>query len=174
MFIHPIENTAVLQQNWVQVRPRITQLFGANPSIYEKFGMKGHNGIDWGIKVGVPLFAPCDGKVLVKDSGKGGYGLHIKIRSHHGAREVVLGHLSEVFVKSGDNINAGDKIALSGNTGFSTGPHLHMGYRKLVPARGDIFTWQVENYNNGYYGYVDFLPYIITWKGTHTDSFLSD
>lgn len=172
MLLHPIENTAVLKSTWVQVRPRITQLFGKNRQIYAQFGMDGHNGIDFGVPAGTPIFSPCDGKVKVKKD-TGGYGIHVKIRSHHGAREIVLGHLSKLVVTDGQSVNMGDQIGESGNTGFSTGPHLHMGLRFLTPQQGEIFSWPVANYDNGFFGYVDFLDKLITFKGTHTNSSIS-
>ena len=160
-----IQNEAVLKQDWVQVRPRISQKFGLNPQIYKRFGMKGHNGIDYGVPEGTPVFAGIDGTVRVKDSGDQGYGLHIKIRNGDKACELVLGHLSKVLVVDGQRVNVGDKIALSGNTGFSTGPHVHEGYRLLKPGKKDLFLWEVLNYNNGFKGYFDHLEFIINWKG---------
>lgn len=167
----PVQNTAMFTTDWVQRRPRITQTFGKNPQIYKRFGMKGHNGIDYGLKVGTPIFSPIQGMVKVVNSGKKGYGLHVKIRGYHG-REVVLAHLSEVFVKTGDEVHELDKIGLSGNTGFSTGPHLHYGMRNLIVGKGDPFKWKVEDYDNGYYGYIDVLPYTFTWKGSSLQSTL--
>ena len=164
MLLSPIESTAILQREWIQKKPRISQKFGENPALYAPFNMKGHNGVDFAIPVGTPIFAPCDGKVKVVITPDG-YGKHIKLRSSHGAREIVLGHLSEFDVKDGDTVNMGQLLGLSGNTGFSTGAHLHMGLRFLEPAQGDIFKWGVVNYNNGYYGYVDCLPNLICYKG---------
>jgi|TARA_Y100000310_G_C20676679_1_gene813504 murein DD-endopeptidase MepM/ murein hydrolase activator NlpD len=132
--------------------------------------MKGHNGIDYGIKVGTPIFSPIRGKVKVVDSGNKGYGLHVKIRDIYG-REVVLAHLSHVFVKDGSEVHELDKVGLSGNTGFSTGPHLHFGFRRLkVDFKTPRFNWKVLDHSNGYYGYIDILPYTFTWKGTSLKS----
>lgn len=167
----PVQSTAKYTSAWIQKRPRITQGFGENPHIYKRFGMDGHNGVDYGIKVGTDIFSPIRGIVKVKNSGNAGYGLHIKIRDLYG-REVVLAHLSEVFVESGQEVYELDKIGLSGNTGFSTGPHLHYGMRNLIVGKGDPFKWKVEDYDNGYYGYIDILPYTFTWKGTSLQSTL--
>lgn len=155
MILSPIQNSAVVN---IQVRPVITQIFGVNPKVYAQFGLKGHNGVDFRCAVGTPLFAPFEGKIVVKDSGNSGYGLHVFLRKDN--LEVVLGHLSKVFIKNGALVRMGDKIALSGNTGFSTGPHLHFGMRYL-DQNGNV-----RDYNNGFFGYVDPSDKLITWKGT--------
>ena len=168
MIISPLENTAIKYMGlyWKQKRPFITQEFGLNPEVYGRFGLDGHNGTDFRCKVGTPIYAPIDGKVKVKDSKSKGYGLHVKIRG--GDREVVLAHLSSVLVKDGDTLRLGQKIGYSGNTGFSTGPHLHFGFRNIIVDRKvkDIFKWKVKNYDNGYMGYWDVMPYTLTFKGT--------
>lgn len=162
----PLQNYAVFNTvDWVQRRRYVTQEFGKNPQIYSQFGMKGHNGIDYRAKVGTDVFSPIEGKVRVKKS-KGGYGWHVKIRNKL-EKEVVLAHLSKFFVKDGEYVYAQQKIGQTGNTGFSTGPHLHFGIRRLIAGKGDIFKWQVKDYDNGYYGYYDPLPHTSTWKGTY-------
>lgn len=169
MLLCPVQNSSfMIGGQWLQSRPRITQKFGERPLVYKQFGLKGHNGVDIGIPTGTPVFAPFDGEVQITDSGKEGYGLHIKIRSKEKAMECVLGHLSEVRVVQGQMVRFGDKIALSGNTGFSTAPHLHTGYRMLKPSKAKLWNWEVLDYNNGYKGYFDHLELEITWKGTHT------
>jgi len=163
MLLSPLQNGAVKVLNWIQTRPTITQLFGANPDVYGQFGMNGHNGIDFAVPTGTPIFAPCDGDAIFSDDGNG-YGKHCKIRSPHGPREIVLGHFSKYARKNG-KVSMGDLIAYSGNTGFSSGPHLHFGMRKLIESNGNIWQWSVKDYSNGYKGYIDIIDYVITWKG---------
>jgi len=163
MLLCPIQNTAVFNLNWTQKRPRVTQWFRENPAMYKPMGMKAHNGIDFGIPTGTPIFAPMDGEVVCKKS-KSGYGWHIKIRNPYKGCEVVLGHLSNFYVKTGDRVNTLQKIGLSGNTGFSTAPHLHVGLRFLEYDKGHVNKWKVKDYNNGYFGYIDFE--MGTWKGS--------
>lgn len=154
----PVQNSAILKQDWIQVRPRISQNFGENPAMYKQFGLKGHNGVDFGIPEGTPLFAPFEGIVHhVGNEGDKGYGRYIKLRKEN--LECVLAHLSMIFVPKGKIIRMGERIALSGDTGFSTGPHLHFGMRFLENG-------QILNYDNGYHGYVDCLDFMICWKGT--------
>jgi len=161
-----LQNTADFTTAWIQKRPYITQLFGKNPQIYSQFKMKGHNGIDYRAAVGTPVFAPMSGHVQVKNSGGSGYGLHIKMRNPFRLLEVVLGHLSSTGLRTGQIINSGDFLGFSGNTGFSTGPHVHEGLRRILEGGNDIFTWAVEDHDNGYYGYFDHYELTTTWKGT--------
>jgi len=167
MLLCPIQNTASFSTAWIQKRPRITQKFGENFRLLSGklayTNMDGHNGIDFGLPVGTPIFAPCDGFILRKDD-KTGYGKHVKIRSREAGKEVVLGHLSN-FVGNDNYIKMGDLIGYSGNTGFSTAPHLHFGMRFLQESSANIWAWKVKDHSNGYFGYIDILPYIITWKG---------
>lgn len=166
MILSPLQNTAKFNLEWVQVRPVITQHFGLNPQNYKQFGLKGHNGTDLRAAVGTPVFAATDGIIKTKDSGHLGYGLHVKIRNPFKLCETVYAHLSDVNVVDGQIVNAGDFLGLSGNTGNSDGAHLHFAYRMLKEGSGDIFTWQVLNYDNGYLGYIDVVEYMAAWKGS--------
>ena len=82
-----------------------------------------HNGVDFGIPTGTPIIAPSDGVVEHVAYQAKGAGRYIKIR--HGHISTVYMHLSKSLVKVGQNVRKGERIALSGNTGGSTGPHLH-------------------------------------------------
>ena len=86
-----------------------------------------HRGIDIGINVGTTVVASMEGTVSVV-SDEGDYGTHVKIVN----KDVmtVYAHCSKILVKEGDTVKKGQKIALSGNTGNSTGPHLHFEIRK--------------------------------------------
>jgi len=163
MILCPLQNTALLKRDWIQVRPYITQKFGLNPDVYSQFGMDGHNGTDFRARIGTQVFSPIDGTVKVKKN-ESGYGWHVKIRGVD--REIVLGHLSKFHVNDGQRVHMGDKIGLTGNTGFSTAPHLHFGLRRIKKGVKDIFKWDVKNYNNGYFGYEDVEMYMVTFKGT--------
>ncbi|NBI43350.1 murein DD-endopeptidase MepM [[Haemophilus] felis] len=83
-----------------------------------------HKGVDFSLPVGSPVIAPADGtveKVAYQASGAGRY---IIVR-HSKEYQTVYMHLSKSLVKAGQTIKKGQRIALSGNTGRSTGPHLH-------------------------------------------------
>jgi murein DD-endopeptidase MepM/ murein hydrolase activator NlpD len=126
--------------------PLITQGFGQNPQIYSQFGYLGHNGLDFGIPEGTPVFAPHDGTITVKDEGTQGYGLSVIIDD--GKRRSLLAHLSQATVMSGQWISQGDPVGKSGNTGMSSGPHLHWTFKLLKNG-------VVQNKNNGYDGAMD-------------------
>lgn len=85
--------------------------------------MKMHEGIDLLANLGSPVFAPGNGKVTFVGR-RGGYGLTVEI-DHGFGYKTVYAHLSKTLVKEGQNVKRGDRIALTGNSGLSTGPHLH-------------------------------------------------
>jgi murein DD-endopeptidase MepM/ murein hydrolase activator NlpD len=110
----------------------ITQHFGntpfasKNPQVYNG---SGHNGIDFGVKVGTPILAAASGTVLGTgntDTACSGvsYGKWVLIR-HTNGLTTLYAHLSVIQVSAGAQVAVGEKIGLSGNTGYSTGPHLH-------------------------------------------------
>lgn len=82
-----------------------------------------HSGIDFRAETGTPIRSTAAGKV-VKAGRYGGYGKMIEIR-HANGLSTRYGHLSKIYVQPGQNVKAGVKIGASGNTGRSTGPHLH-------------------------------------------------
>ncbi len=82
-----------------------------------------HKGIDWAVPTGTAVYASCGGTVSKAGWGSGyGYVVYIK---HEDGSQTRYAHLSKVLVKSGQTVKQGERIALSGNTGVSTGPHLH-------------------------------------------------
>ena len=126
----------------------LTQKWGENPDIYKRFGLKGHNGTDWGMPSGSEVVAPHNGKVLEVANDPNGYGKYIKIENDEEGS--VLAHLKEFKVKVGDDVFQGEEVALSDNTGFSTAPHLHWGYYRKPRDRED-----------GYLGYISPFPFIL-------------
>lgn len=88
-----------------------------------------HTGLDFAMNVGSKVYAAFDGVVRLAQVN-GGYGRMILIR-HYNNLETLYGHLDKILVKVGQNVKAGDLIGYSGNTGFSTGPHLHFECRCL-------------------------------------------
>ena len=90
-------------------------------------GIKGastnHKGVDWATPTGTPVYASCGGTVY-KAGWASGYGYVVYI-NHEDGRQTRYGHLSKVLVKAGQTVKQGERIALSGSTGVSSGPHLH-------------------------------------------------
>ena len=93
-------------------------------------GIHGQNAVDIGAPVGTPILASAGGTILVgKNSGyNGGYGRMI-IVSHPNGTQTVYGHMNSVYVNAGQTVSQGEQIGESGNSGKSTGPHLHFEVR---------------------------------------------
>lgn len=89
-----------------------------------------HYGIDLKVQVGDTIRAAFDGKIRLCQYEGRGYGYYVVVR-HTNGLETVYGHLSEFLVSEDDVVKTGDPIALGGNTGRSTGPHLHFETRFL-------------------------------------------
>jgi hypothetical protein len=105
----------------------VTSHYGYRP----KFG-RTHKGVDLRAAVGDTVYSAFSGRVRLTRFERGGYGFYVIVR-HENGLETVYGHLSRFLVKPDQYVKAGQPIALSGNTGRSTGPHLHfetrfMGY----------------------------------------------
>jgi len=86
-----------------------------------------HEGIDFRAATGTPIYASKTGKVTYARR-KGGYGKTVSIQ-HEDDYSTSYGHLSRIYVSVGDFVQQGQVIGLAGNTGISTGPHLHFEIR---------------------------------------------
>ena len=125
-----VPNTKVLDvRNYVMpVKGNyVTSHYGWRP----QFG-RTHKGSDLRAAVGDTVYSAFSGRVRLTRFERGGYGFYVIVR-HENGLETVYGHLSRFLVKPDQYVKAGQPIALSGNTGRSTGPHLHfetrfMGY----------------------------------------------
>ena len=115
----------------------MTQGWGSNPTFYSQFKysgvpLRGHNGLDFGTAMHTPLTAVDEGSVKRTGFDPGGFGHFILLQHEWG--ESLYAHLDVVQVEQGQSVDAGAVIGLSGNTGASTGPHLHFSIR-LNPYR---------------------------------------
>lgn len=90
-----------------------------------------HSGTDIGAPQGTPVVAAASGEVAYADFA-GGYGLMVILRHEENTQESRYGHLSEIFVRSGEQVEQGTVIGRVGSTGRSTGPHLHFEWRHLT------------------------------------------
>lgn len=104
------------------------------PAGHKTQGIHGYNGVDYGAPVGTPVYAAAEGSVIVSrfrplsDPWFGGYGNYIVIE-HPNGTQTLYGHLSAVYVAVGARVDQGQSIGEVGNTGHSTGPHLHFEVR---------------------------------------------
>lgn len=109
---------------------RVTSGFGPRtaPKTQTGYGTKYHGGVDIGVPIGTPLYAPFDG-VIECSYNEGGYGYYVKMTNDQGW-VIIFGHLSNnSVVPSGSRIIKGQPVALSGNSGNSSGPHVHLELR---------------------------------------------
>lgn len=145
------------------VNAPVTQLFGSNPSSIQP---NGHTGIDFGVAAGTPLMATGAGTVVFEGwattlSANNPWwiapayaGICIVIDHGNGLLSL-YGHLSESYINIGSNVAQGQIIGATGNTGLSTGPHLHF----------EIILWPLQPYN-GYYGRINPNLYVKgQWDG---------
>lgn len=95
----------------------------------EPFRSHAHNGIDFAMPIGTPLRAIQDGVIRLADYGHLNAGKTIFLQTENKIT-FIYGHLSKFTVKNGQYVKAGDIIGYSGNTGFSTGAHLHFGVKE--------------------------------------------
>ncbi|MBR3612967.1 MAG: peptidoglycan DD-metalloendopeptidase family protein [Bacteroidaceae bacterium] len=98
---------------------KITDVFGYRPR-----RRRAHNGLDIKVQRGDTIRAAFDGKVRITAYQRRGYGHYVVIR-HGNGLETVYAHLQRKLVTEDQNVKAGDPIGLGGNSGRSTGPHLH-------------------------------------------------
>lgn len=85
---------------------------------------KMHTGLDFAAAMGTPIYATANGKVISTAFEDGGYGNHVVVNHGYGY-ETLYGHMVRIKVKRGEDIKRGEVIGWVGNTGKSTGPHLH-------------------------------------------------
>jgi hypothetical protein len=112
---------------WPTDYPVITQAFGANPQIYTRFGMPGHEGLDIRALTNTSVYSCADGSVYeVHTNPKDHpYGIHVRVRHKDGYR-TVYGHLLRALVSVGESVKAGQVLGKADSTGASTAAHLHL------------------------------------------------
>lgn len=134
----PVAKTQLSQQRLAEIRGAAEdwQWPTDQVSVTSHFGKRGgsfHEGIDLRAPTGTPIYAAQSGKVVYADRRIRGYGKMIVIQ-HPSGLSTVYAHNSRLFVKAGDEVKKGKRIALSGATGRATGPHLHFEVRDGVAA----------------------------------------
>ena len=153
---------------------------GQITSRYKYRWKRAHKGIDIGLHTGDAIYAAFDGivRAALPINLTGGYGNVLVIR-HPNGLETYYGHLSRFIVKSGDIVKAGELIGYGGNTGRSTGPHLHFETRYMGQAfdperifdfengtlRSEVFTLRKHYFNiNSHYGMTDHQSKVASTK----------
>lgn len=117
--------------SWPVERVRITQRFGRSVAARRLYVSGSHNGVDFGVPIGTKIMSVAAGTVLgVGDTDTAcrgvSFGRWVFVRHDNGLSSIYA-HLSVISATEGQRVEAGDVIGYSGNTGYSTGPHLHLG-----------------------------------------------
>lgn len=127
--IHQLDQHLLDKESFLHSTPtlmpaigHLTSNYGPRMSPYAG-RIKMHEGLDIGAPIGTPIVAPADG-VITFSGPKPGFGNFVQIDHGYGV-ETIFGHASSLAVKKGQKIHRGDKIATVGNTGYSTGSHVH-------------------------------------------------
>ena len=131
-FVHRYGNTVTIPDSY-EIDLTGFQMPTTNTRITSPFGPRWrrmHNGIDIKVNIGDTIVSAFDGKVRIVKFERRGYGKYVVIR-HDNGLETVYGHLSKFLVKENQLVKAGEVIGLGGNTGRSTGSHLHFETRFL-------------------------------------------
>mgnify|MGYP004448799751 CR=1 FL=1 len=131
-YVNCYQNASVPQTATIDVSKFCMPVPGylTSPYGYRKRFKRQHKGVDLKLNIGDTVRAAFDGRVRLTKFEAKGYGNYIVAR-HTNDLETVYGHLSKFLVNEGDYVKAGDPIALGGNTGRSTGPHLHFETRYM-------------------------------------------
>lgn len=130
----PKSGTSAL--GWPLEVVRITQVFGSGAGVNKRLYSSGtHNGVDFGAKIGTPVLSMGDGVLVAQGDTDAqcrgvSFGKWILIKYDNGLAST-YGHLSQLSKQAGSRVKAGDVVGFSGNTGYSTGPHLHV---SMYPA----------------------------------------
>lgn len=136
-FVMPTSNT------------KITDIFGYRPRRRRE-----HQGLDIKVNRGDTIYAAFDGKVRITAYQRRGYGHYVVVRHGNGI-ETLYAHLSKKLVSANQNVKAGDPIGLGGNTGRSSGPHLHFETLLLGKAIDPalMFDFKKQNVTGDFYVY---------------------
>jgi len=112
---------------WPTDYPVVAQRFGANPQIYSRWGLPGHEGLDIRALNNTNIYCGADGTVYEVHSSPRDhpYGIHVRVQHRNGYR-TVYAHLARALVRQGEVVAVGQVIGKADSTGNSSGPHLHL------------------------------------------------
>jgi murein DD-endopeptidase MepM/ murein hydrolase activator NlpD len=159
---------------------RISQTFGQNPAVYKPLGFAGHEGIDYACAIGTSILAAADGVVYRSgatagnfgpNKDQGAYGIRVIVEHTWGDQKgyTIYAHLSSVSVNVDDRVNAGAVVGKSGNTGNSSGAHLHFSL-VLVDKKNPGYPASANLAANAWYH--DPAPFMVGGRGV--DDWMED
>jgi len=143
--VNPYASVALPDSFAIDVSTYVAPTEGYVTSPYGPRRRRFHHGIDLKVQVGDTIRAAFDGKVRLQNYQRRGYGNYLVIR-HNNGLETIYAHLSDFLVTSDETVKAGDPIALGGNTGRSTGSHLHFETRFLGMAINPALILDFQNH----------------------------
>ena len=106
-----------------------------------------HPGIDLAASIGTPIYAPASGVVEFSGYSNNGYGYNVILLHNFGFKSVFAHMMRKDVVKAGDFVNKGDLIGYTGNTGLSTGPHLHYEVRFINKTLEPLYFLNLKRKN---------------------------
>ena len=109
--------------------PPVDVPYAGHWGTYPKSG-KTHRAVDYPVPVGTPVRCPADGVVTTAGWSVTGFGHHVRVKMDQNGHTVILAHASKLHVSKGQRVSRGDIVMASGNSGNSTGPHLHLEVRR--------------------------------------------
>lgn len=141
----------------VFVAARLTQKFGANKSMYEKYGLDGHEGIDFVLENTPIIRSPISGIVTLDiNKPRNNYGIYLAIDDVKQGVRVYLCHMKYTKVELNQRVIVGAFLGEMGNTGFTTGPHVHLMLCRIREGK-------IIDTDNGYKGMIDPLGPEVNW-----------
>ena len=145
----------------------ISQYYGVNPQNYIKYGLLGHEGIDYATPTGTKILCPFEEGIILRDNDdfkNSNYGNYIVVWDKRQKCAVWFCHLSANDVGNGHIVKRGQVLGRTGNSGNSSGPHLHFNLVE-TDSNGNRL-----NMNNGYQGFISPLDNIQWISGTPINS----
>ena len=160
--------------SWPITNPRVTQHFGITKDSVRLYASGTHNGVDLGVNSGTPITAAASG--VIQGTGdtdvacpKASYGKWVLVK-HDNGLTTLMAHFSLIKVSQGQRVVSGELLGYSGNTGYSTGPHLHIslfasdgvtvGTLPSKACSGRTFTMPLPTATNAYLDPEAYLPKI--------------
>lgn len=135
-----------IPNGWPIVNKGITGKFGwrEHPILKRR---EFHPGIDLAASIGTPIYAPASGVVEFSGYSNNGYGYNVILLHNFGFKSVFAHMTRKDVVKAGDFVNKGDLIGYTGNTGLSTGPHLHYEVRFINKTLEPLYFLNLKRKN---------------------------
>lgn len=155
--IHTIFNMPYQLSDIFEGDYSITQNYGERPEYYQQFGLKYHEGTDWGTPTGVKIISPFEKSKVVRTGWDPIYGYYIVLWDPKQLCAVWYCHLSYIYVAIGQEVPRGFVLGRTGNSGNSQGPHLHVNFCETNQYG------QRLNTSNGTLGFINILGTKVKW-----------